>query len=114
WIIRDPSELQGNSIEDITFTIRMVSFALLIVPAMSIIRGYFQGFQSMGPTAVSQVVEQLIRIIFILSLTFLVVGIMKKEVGLAVGFATFGAFIGAIGALGVLIYFWLKRRDGIN
>lgn len=114
WIIRDPSELQGNSLEDITFTIRMVSFALLIVPAMSIIRGYFQGFQSMGPTAVSQVVEQLIRIIFILSLTFIVVGILKKDIGLAVGFATFGAFVGALGALGVLIYFWLKRRNGIN
>lgn len=114
WIIRGPSELGGNSLEDITFTIRMVSFALLIVPAISLVRGYFQGFQSMGPTAISQVVEQLVRIVFILSLTYIIVFVMKKDVGLAVGFAVFGAFVGAVGALFVLIYFWLKRRKGIN
>lgn len=114
WIIKDPSKLQGNSMEDIVFTIRMVSFALIIVPFMSIIRGYFQGFQSMGPTAVSQVVEQIVRIIFILSLTFIIVGVMKKDVGLAVGFATFGAFVGALGALTVLLIYWFKRKEGLN
>lgn len=113
-IIKDPSDLQGNSMDDIVFTIRMVSVALLIVPLMSVLRGYFQGHQSMGPTAVSQVVEQLVRIIFILTLTFLIVGVWNGEIGTAIGFATFGAFVGGLAALGVLLYFWFKRKEFLN
>lgn len=51
---------------DVAVVIRAVSFALLIIPVMSLIRGFFQGHQSMGPSAVSTVVEQLARIIFLL------------------------------------------------
>ncbi|KYG26653.1 polysaccharide biosynthesis protein [Alkalihalobacillus trypoxylicola] len=101
------------SLEDIVFTIRMVSVALLVVPLMAIIRGYFQGFQSMGPTSVSQVIEQIVRICFILAAAFLIMNVGSNNLVLAVGFATLGAFIGAIGGLAVLIYYWLKRRRGI-
>ncbi|RKJ13455.1 polysaccharide biosynthesis protein, partial [Butyricicoccus sp. 1XD8-22] len=58
---------KGLSKEDLTTVIRAVSFALILVPAMSIIRGFFQGHEDMKPTAVSQVVEQIVRIIFLLS-----------------------------------------------
>ncbi|MBU9713750.1 putative polysaccharide biosynthesis protein [Evansella tamaricis] len=111
--VLDTSSLEGNTIEDAVFTIRMVSVALLIVPIMSLIRGYFQGFQSMGPTAVSQVIEQIIRIIFILVLTFLIIEVWQGELGTAVGFATFGAFVGALGGMGVLLYYWVKRKGHI-
>ncbi|WP_017726510.1 putative polysaccharide biosynthesis protein [Halalkalibacterium ligniniphilum] len=109
-----PVEVEGgNTQSDLIFTIRMVSVALLVVPVMALVRGYFQGHQSMGPTAVSQVVEQIIRIIFILAVTFALVNIAGGEIGTAVGFATFGAFVGAIGGLAVLSYYWIKRRKGI-
>ena len=110
----DGKDLKGNSIEDVILTIRMVSVALLIVPIMSLIRGYFQGHQSMGPTAVSQVIEQIVRIIFILCLTFVIVNVMNGSIGLAVAFATFGAFVGALGGLTVLLIYWYKRRDHLN
>ncbi|WP_026690732.1 putative polysaccharide biosynthesis protein [Alteribacter aurantiacus] len=112
--VLDPDDLQGNSISDAVFTIRMVSVALLVVPVMSLIRGYFQGFQSMGPTAVSQVIEQIVRIIFILLLTFLIINVWNGELGTAVGFATFGAFVGALGGLAVLMIYWYKRRDNFK
>ncbi len=114
WIIKDPNSLEGNSMSDMIFTIRMVSVALIVVPMMSIIRGYFQGFQSMGPTAVSQVIEQLVRIIFILSITFLLVSVYQGNTGTAVAFATFGAFVGALGGLAVLVIYWFKRREYLN
>lgn len=114
FMINDPSELQGNSFDDIVFTIRMVSVALIIVPIMSVIRGYFQGFQSMGPTAVSQVIEQIVRVLFILAITFSIVQIMGRDTGLAVGFATFGAFVGALGGLVVLLIYWFKRKAYIH
>src|SRR5699024_9537499 len=59
-------EVGDIAVEDVTMVLRMVSFALLIIPAISIVRGFFQGYQSMGPTAISQVVEQIVRIIFLL------------------------------------------------
>ena len=110
----DPEDLAGNSLADVVFTIRMVSVALIVVPIMSLIRGYFQGFQSMGPTAISQVIEQIIRIIFILVLTYLIINVWSGELGTAVGFATFGAFVGALGGLTVLLIYWAKRKGHIQ
>ncbi len=110
----DGKDLKGNSIEDVILTIRMVSVALLVVPIMSLIRGYFQGHQSMGPTAVSQVIEQIVRIIFILCLTFVIVHVMNGSIALAVAFATFGAFVGALGGLIVLLFYWYRRREHLN
>ncbi|KMK77788.1 putative polysaccharide biosynthesis protein [Alkalihalobacillus pseudalcaliphilus] len=101
------------SITDIVFAIRMVSFALIIVPVMAIIRGYFQGFQSMGPTSVSQVLEQIVRISFILAAAFFIMNVGSGNQVLAVGFAVFGAFVGGLGGLAVLLYYWFKRRKGI-
>ncbi|MGY4689163.1 putative polysaccharide biosynthesis protein [Salibacterium sp. K-3] len=110
WIIPSPDAIGGNDMSDVVFTIRMVSAALLLIPGMSIIRGYFQGFQSMGPTAVSQVVEQIVRITFILSMAFAVLHIFGGDRGTAVGIATFGAFVGGVGSLAVLLMYWRKRR----
>ncbi|GAK02845.1 LOW QUALITY PROTEIN: membrane protein [Geomicrobium sp. JCM 19037] len=103
----------GNRTEDVVFTIRMVSIALIIIPIMGVIRGYFQGFQSMGPTAISQVVEQIFRVSFILIITFLILQVGDGSIGTAVGWATFGAFIGGLGSFLVLFYFWQKRKAGI-
>ncbi|PYZ93818.1 cell division protein [Salipaludibacillus keqinensis] len=112
--VLDPDSLEGNSVSDAVFTIRMVSVALIIVPIMALIRGYFQGHQSMGPTAISQVIEQIIRIVFILALTYFIIDVLDGELGTAVGFATFGAFVGALGGLAVLLYYWKKRWTGLQ
>lgn len=109
-IVIDPNDPTGNSIEDVVFVIRMVSFALLIIPAMGIIRGYFQGHHFMTPTAVSQVVEQIVRIVFILIGGFLVLKVWKGTLSVAVGLATFGAFVGGLGGMATLIYYWRKRN----
>jgi len=47
----------GNTIEEVTFVIRMISTAVLVVPVLSIYRGYLQGHKFMTPTSVSQVLE---------------------------------------------------------
>lgn len=104
------NELNGITVEDATLVIRMVSIALIVVPLMSLIRGFFQGHQSMGPTAVSQVVEQLVRIVFLLASTYLIMNVLNGGLVLAVGYATFAAFVGAIGGLIVLFIYWLRRK----
>lgn len=42
--------------------LRVISFSFLLMPFLSVARGYFQGFNNMMPTAVSQVIEQTIRV----------------------------------------------------
>lgn len=106
-------EDQVNSIADITMVIRMVSFALIIIPAMSIVRGFFVGYESMAPSAVSQVVEQIVRIIFLLTAAFLVIYAFDGTITTAVGFATFAAFIGGIASCVVLFVYWRKRKPYI-
>ncbi|WP_026907529.1 putative polysaccharide biosynthesis protein [Paucisalibacillus globulus] len=102
------------NVEDVTMVIRMVSFALIITPSMSIFRGFFQGNQSMGPTAVSQVIEQIVRIIFLLVAVFIILYVFDGSETTAIGFATFAAFIGAIASYIVLLMYWRKRKPHLD
>ena len=63
---------------------------------MSLIRGFFQGYQHMTPTAVSQLIEQIVRVLFVLAGAFFVVKVFKGSEKTAVSFAVFAAFLGAI------------------
>ncbi|WP_462406645.1 putative polysaccharide biosynthesis protein [Gracilibacillus sp. Marseille-QA3620] len=113
-ILIDPNDQSGNSLEDVQFVIRLVSFALLIIPAMSIFRGYFQGSQSMGPSALSTVIEQVVRIIFILSGAYVTIHIFNSSLTNAVGIATFAAFIGGAAGFIVLLFVFFKRKELIK
>lgn len=102
------------TVAEVTTVIRAVSWALIVVPFMSLIRGFFQGHESMGPSAVSQVVEQIVRIVFTLAGAFVVLQIMHGGMVYAVSVATFAAFIGAIGSLVVLFWYWITRKPYLN
>ncbi|WP_163539196.1 polysaccharide biosynthesis protein [Gracilibacillus sp. YIM 98692] len=102
------------TIDDVKHVIQMVSVALIIIPAMSIVRGFFQGHQSMGPTAVSQVVEQIVRILFLLISVFIIMVLLNGDVTVAIGYATFAAFIGGLASFTVLYWYWQKRKAYIK
>jgi O-antigen/teichoic acid export membrane protein len=112
-IIIADNEKQTNPSEIVT-VIRAVSFALIIIPFMSLIRGFFQGHQSMGPSAVSQVVEQIVRIAFLLAGAFVVLKVMNGEIVTAISIATFSAFVGGLGSLFVLFWYWYKRKPYLD
>src|SRR5699024_1885607 len=101
----------GNTREELVSVLKMISFSLLIIPFMSVVRGFFQGNQIMEPTAVSQVIEQIVRIIFVLTSVYIIIHMFEGSISLAVSFATFAAFIGAIASCLVLVWFWMKRKD---
>lgn len=88
--------LGGNTIEDVEFVIRIISIAILIVPIMSVYRGYFQGHKIISPTSISQVLEQLVRVFIIIFGSFLGMKIFKLSLRNTVGIAVFSATIGAI------------------
>ncbi|KAB8138317.1 polysaccharide biosynthesis protein [Gracilibacillus oryzae] len=99
--------------EDLVSSLQMVSFALLLIPSMSIMRGFFQGNESMGPTAVSQVVEQIIRIAFLLIAVFFIMTVYN-DISTAISFAAFAAFVGGIASWIVLAIYWMKRKNHLN
>ncbi|MFD2170690.1 putative polysaccharide biosynthesis protein [Tumebacillus lipolyticus] len=96
--------------QDAAIAIRAISPALLVVPIMSAFRGYFQGWQRMEPTAISQVTEQLVRVGTILVAAVLLLKWGYSEAHAAAG-AAFGAFTGGVvGFLILLVYAWRRRE----
>ena len=93
----------GNTIEDVEFVIRIISLAVLVVPIMSVYRGYFQGHKIITPTSVSQVLEQLIRVFIIIAGSFLGMKVFNLSLRNTVGIAVFSATVGAISS-----YLYLK------
>lgn len=86
--------------------------ALFFVPIMASFRGFFQGQQSMAPTALSQVIEQLFKVISGLSLTYY---LLDRGTAIAAGGASFGGSVGAIfGTLTVIIIYIYRRRSMLD
>lgn len=100
-----------STVGQVTTVIRAVSFALIVVPFMSLIRGFFQGHDAMFPSAVSQVIEQIVRIVFLLGGSAIVLFVLNGELITAVSISVFAAFVGAIGGLAVLLLYWRKSKE---
>ncbi|MDV6377496.1 polysaccharide biosynthesis protein [Sporosarcina sp. GW1-11] len=108
-VIKDDEQI--FTVQDIATVIRWVSFALLAVPLLSIGRGFLQGYQKFEPTSVSQLIEQIVRIIVVLVGAYVVVNVLDLSPRIAVQFAVFAAFIGALAGLWSLYYYWKKYQD---
>lgn len=104
----------GNTIEDVSYTIRMVSFALLIVPLLSIIRGYLQGHKYMKEPSISQVIEQVVRVAVILGGSFLTVKVFNLSLKTTVGISVFASAIGALFAYFYLVNVIRKNKKDIE
>ncbi|MBR2449559.1 MAG: polysaccharide biosynthesis protein [Clostridia bacterium] len=99
--------MQGNP--DAYLGYVFLSPAVFAVSLISCFRGYFQGLLNMTPTAISQVVEQIIKLLFGLILARLFLPDIPK----AVAGATFAISVSEFIALAVL-FFTYKRRKNVN
>jgi len=109
--------------KDLIPIMQSLAWAVLIFPSMSVIRGFFQGMNNLKPYAMSQIAEQVIRVIWMLLATFIIMKLGSGDYLAAVTQSTFAAFVGMVASFAVLIYFLaqeglLKRvfetRDKIN
>lgn len=82
---------------------------LFIFPAMSILRGFFQGRHDMKPYAMSQLAEQLVRVVWILAATFIIMKLGSGSYLDAVVQSTFAAFVGMIASVAILVYTLWKQ-----
>lgn len=99
----------GNTIEDVTFVIRVISTAITVVPILSVYRGYFEGHKFITPTAISQVFEQIMRVLVIVVGSFLTLKVFNLSLTTAVGVAVFGATVGSFAS-----YFYLIEKKVTN
>ncbi len=100
------SILQGN--EKASTAYLLLSPAILAVAMISCLRGYFQGFMDMKPTAISQIIEQVIKLLLGLVFVYMFLG----NVSLAVGGATLAITISEFIALIVLFYIYKRKTRG--
>lgn len=90
------------------YAIAALAPAIFFVTVLSSYRGYFQGLQQMTPTAVSQIVEQLVRVAVMVWLAYI---LMPQGLEYAAAGASFGAAPGAAAGLVVLMYYYWHRRQ---
>lgn len=94
-----------NSVYDVTLAIRCVSPSLLIGPVVALYRGFFQGTLTTLPSAVSIVLEQIVRIAVILGGAYVIIHLHNKEYHMAVNLAVLSA---SFGLLASFIFLHLK------
>ena len=104
----------GNSIADVTFVIRVIGTAILIVPVLSVYRGYFEGHRFMSAPSISQVIEQVIRVLIIIFGSLIALKVFDLDLTTAVGIALFGATIGAFSAYIYLVHKKFKNKGKFN
>ena len=104
----------GNTRSDVTFVIRVISTAVLVVPLLSISRGYLQGHKYISPTSVSQVLEQLVRVFIIIVGSYLGLKVFNLSLTTTVGIAVFSATAGALCSYFYLVFKIRKNKKQLE
>lgn len=97
----------GNTVRDVSFVIRVIALSLLIVPFLSVVKGYLQGHKIINVVSFSQVIEQIIRIVIILLGSYLTINVLRLRY--VIGITLLGAFLGGLGA-----YIYLNKKIRLN
>ena len=101
----------GNTVQDIAFVIRVIGTAILVVPVLSIYRGYFEGHRFMSAPSLSQVLEQLVRVLIIIFGSLISIKCLNLDLTTSVGVALFGATLGALVSYVYLVDKLLKNKS---
>ena len=98
-----------SKVPEAVSAIRALAPALLLFPAIAMMRGYFQGRGNMTAGGISQIVEQFARVGTAIIVAYVMLQWNYDDRTIAAG-ASFGGVLGSIGAFAVMLYFTLKLR----
>jgi stage V sporulation protein B len=89
-----------------------MGFAPFFIAVAGAIRGYLQGMQQMAPTAISQIIENLVKVIIGIGLVYI---LLEKGYGIpiAVGGAALGVSIGFVFSALFLLMTYMKQHKDI-
>lgn len=93
------------------YSVAALAPAIFFVTLLASSRGYLQGWQRMTPTAVSQIAEQIFRVITMILFASL---LLPQGLEFAAAGASLGAFAGAVAGLIVLVYYHYKLERDIQ
>ena len=104
----------GNTISDVAFVIRCVSFAVLVIPFLSVSKGYLQGHNIINVSSFSQVIEQVVRITVIIGGSYIALNVLHLSLKTSVGIAVFGAFAGGLAAIMYILFNMRKHKKELS
>ncbi len=100
--------VQNVSVSEVANAIRCIGFCLLVVPFLSIYRGFLQGHKVLAVSAYSQVIEQFSRVAVVLLGAYAAINVFDLSSSAGVNIALLGA---GIGALIAIVYLKIKSRN---
>lgn len=108
-----------SGIPESSYCVKTLAPTLLIVAVMSAYRGYFQGMNTMVPTAISQIIEQIFNAFFSVYLAYVFLGLyipegMTKNIPLGAAGGTMGTGVGAAAGLVVVVFSYMLIRPILN
>lgn len=92
------------------YSLIALSPAIFFTTIIAGYRGYLQGWQQMTPTALSQIVEQLVRVGVMLGFAYL---LLPYGLDYAAGGASLGAGAGGVAALLILLFFYYRLKRSL-
>ena len=105
---------EANSGGDSFLCLLAIAPALFFVCISSVLRGYFQGFGRMTPTAVSGMIEAFGKMLLGLLLVHLVLS-LGGDASLAAGYSVLGITVGiALGTLYLAVVYRRQGREGLQ
>ncbi|GKX32143.1 stage V sporulation protein B [Vallitalea longa] len=97
--------------------VRYVIYGLAVSPIFISItgafKGYFQGMQIMVPTALTQIIENITKVILGIGITYFLIN-MNYSITMSVGGAALGTSLGFLVSTVFIILYYLRRRYRIN
>lgn len=96
----------GGDYDIMRNVIILISLAVFIIPILSSLRGFYQGFKEMGIYSSSQVIEQITRIVFLLGMGIFAVYVFHKDAVWALYFGVIAASVA-----GGITILYIKRFD---
>lgn len=93
------------------YSFRALAPSLLLFSLLAVFRGYFQGHNTMVPTALSQVVEQIFNAAFSLGLAIL---FLKESLEMGAAGGTLGTSFGVAAGLIVVVVIYFMARPTFN
>ena len=98
----------GTDVNSIILVVRTISFCLLIIPFLSVLRGYLQGNKYLNDPSYSQLIEQIVRIIVVLVGSYVAINLLHYDMPIGVSVALSGTVLGGLAAI-LFLRFKLSR-----
>ncbi len=102
---RGLASIQGE--KDLSICYILLAPTIIVVGVSSVLRGYFQGRQNFSPSAISNILEQFIKLVLGLLLSWFLI---RKSLLFAIIGALLGIVVGEIISLGLLLIMFRKEK----